>query len=228
MPHPKLSEDILLGSLTLLNPKAGDIDRCAIKMALLASGDVPAEPAYAYNAMIRADEQDDPEPELYSLAIRPQEQTPDRWWHALRHHEAMLCVYPWLETASENCPWCNQALQGTALVHHPFDEHVMTGHATMDALCSWIAVIESPSIALVRRNESLDIGLGVLFADVEEKRSVLQAAEAAGVKPGEYIAAAVRLVLLQNLSVQEHLQPEPETEPKTGGVNYAPYLMQAA
>lgn len=218
----QLSESIRLGSLMVSDPTAGDITRCGIAMALHANGAVPVPedelyplPPCPYD--LDAEEEARAEAEL--LLTRPAEAASKHWLAALRSHLALSQIYSWLDKIFP-CQWCERSLQGTQVVYHPFDDHVMRGEITLDALCSWIASIEPPPECY---GITLNLGLGVHFASEAEKAAVLRAAAEARVTASAYIAAAARLAVQCHLSVESYLRPEVKVGPGQD-VNYAPHL----
>lgn len=213
-----LSEALRLGSLTV-DPAAGDIGRCAIAMVLAANGsgdfyldDIGEEPD-PDEELMELDENDPPlrqneESSFLSLNV------------ALVSHRALLTYYPWLENTSSDCPWCGKILRSTEMLHHPFDQHVIAGGVPMEALWSWIGGFEPQTPV---PPPTRDIGLGVWFDNEEEKRAVIEAAAKAGMRPGSYVVAAVRLVLEQNISLDGYERSRPEIL-QTQDVSYAPYI----
>lgn len=193
-----LSEAIRLGSLLVDDPVAGDIECCAIGMALkangsddLETGDIPLAPQ-PDEELRELDEGDPPVRDGECLTF-----------HGLNvdlcSHRALLSEYPWLGSAHGDCPWCGKFLRSTELLHHGFDEHVMAEGVALEALCSWISQLEPPPEV---PPEPRNIGLGVWFADEEEKRALLRTAAAAGPTPESYVAAVARLVMALGLSLQ--------------------------
>jgi hypothetical protein len=119
-----LSEAIRLGSLLVDDPVAGDIERCAIGMALkangsddLETGDIPLAPQ-PEEELRELDEGDPPVRDGECLTFHGLNV-------ALCSHRALLSEYPWLGFAHGDCPWCGEFLRSTELLHHGFDEHVM-------------------------------------------------------------------------------------------------------
>jgi hypothetical protein len=55
--------------------------------------------------------------------------------------QAAMRVYPWI-AQGEECPWCGEWMPYEAMVHHPFDQHVMAGEIHLERLCDWLAQIE--------------------------------------------------------------------------------------
>jgi hypothetical protein len=123
----KLSDAIRLGSLLVPRREAGNVERCAITMALKAIGALPADlddcRSYAYS---------------------------EGWnqWNTLACPERTLReAYPWL-TGDFRCYWCPRQLSGEEVVWHPFDDHVMCGlYITIEAFCGWIDEIEAGEVA---------------------------------------------------------------------------------
>lgn len=228
MQELSLSDAIRLGSLAINDPAAGDIDRCAIAMALAANGGVDAhvQPIHCTNG--EDDDEDYDEAGHDDLPdgpviLRSAEKKSWRDNNAYDSHLALIFAYPWLEKAVSDCPWCGVHLRSTELLHHPFDEHVMTGTATIDALASWIAQLEPDPYAIVLRPPSLDLGLGIRFSDEKEKKTIIEAAAAVHMKPDEYIAAAVRLVVERGLVIEQFRKAPPQVGPDTD-VSYAPFM----
>ena len=213
MKKMQLSEALRLGSLLIANPRAGDIDRCGIAMALHAHGAVPDPTDALYPHNTEGSDNDCLDEETGSdstLPVRPTEATSENWLHALRCHETLTQIYSWLDK-SFPCPWCGEELLGTRLVYHPFDRHVMasgTGavQISIEELSSWIASIEPPPECY---GITLNLGLGVHFASEKEKNSVIRAAAASRMSASGYIAAAVRLVLENDLSIQDYELADP-------------------
>lgn len=114
----QLSEAIRLGSLMVSDPRACDIERCAITMALKAIGAMPEnlDDARAYRV---------------------------GQWNVLAYPEQTLRdAYPWID-GSFHCRWCDLLLRAEGVICHPFDVHVMASRrATIEELCDWIATIE--------------------------------------------------------------------------------------
>jgi hypothetical protein len=204
----QLSDAIRLGSFVMAYPRAGDIDRCAITMALHAHGAVPDPTNVSEPNEFCLEEGDDQAVNTEPLPVRPSEAYSANFFHALRFHEALTDIYSWLDKIFA-CPWCGEGgriLQGTQVVYHPFDDHVMTGEITLDAFCSWIALIEP---APETYGITLNLGLGVRFASEVEKESIIRAAAEAGLSPNAYIAASVRLVMEYRLPLEEFQCPDP-------------------
>jgi hypothetical protein len=207
------------------DPRAGDIDHCAITMALNAHGAVPDPRDALYphkNAECSGDEGDAEGEGGSAMPVRPEETVSANWFQALRSHEALAQIYSWIDKGFP-CRWCGKELRGTAIVYHPFDEHVMRGGVTIDELCSWIASIEPAAECY---GVTLDIGLGVRFASEWEKKSVLQAAAEAGLSANAYVAAAVRLVLESQMPVNGFERADPLIG-RQQDVNYAPHRENA-
>jgi hypothetical protein len=67
----------------------------------------------------------------------------------LGDYDRLMAVYPWLRRRlSYRCPCCRMVLRCTGIMAHPFDRHVMKGQLTLEALCEWIAEIETTRIRL--------------------------------------------------------------------------------
>ncbi len=216
----QLSAAVRLGSLLIPSPRARDIDNCAITMALHAHGAVP-DPLDAFCPYAGSDcsgaEEESEEGGGYVLPVRPGEAVSENWLQALRCHETLAQMYIWLDKLFP-CPWCERQLQGTEVVYHPFDEHVMSGAASMDGFCSWIASIEPPEESY---GVTLDIGLGVHFASQAEKNTVLAAAKRGSLSANAYIAAAVRFVMEHHLQMGGFECADPSIGPQQN-VNYSP------
>lgn len=61
-------------------------------------------------------------------------------------YERVMLLYPWLGMIFP-CRWCDLSPCYQSVLTHPFDVHVMTGEATIEELCDWIAEIEPPTWA---------------------------------------------------------------------------------
>jgi hypothetical protein len=197
-------------------------------MALNANGELPKEDG-KHHVDEYCDQEDyedtveqEAEDEVVVLSVRPQEAGSSRWLHAFQCHQELKSIYSWLDKTFE-CPWCGEKLTGTTVVHHPFDAHVMTGQTSIDSLCSWIASIEPEPYAPPPSRQAFNLGLGILFASEQEKQAVLQAAAEAGLKPGDFITTAVRLVMERRLSVARFQREAPDIGPGQD-VSYSPYI----
>jgi hypothetical protein len=225
-----LSEAIRLGSLIVSDPRAGDIDRCAITMALKANGELCEEDQDYEECEDEYDYENTGQLEAVNEAVlrtlRPQEAVSARWMYALKSHEVLNSIYPWLQR-SFGCPWCGRKLTGTEVVHHPFDAHVMTGQTSIDQLCSWIASVEPSPYERPQQGETFNLGLGVHFSNADEKQAVLWAAAEAELTPSDFVAAAVRMAIRNRLSVAGFQRPAPEIGPGQN-VNFAPYMRQSS
>jgi hypothetical protein len=116
----KLSEAILLGRHTIENPRAIDVEACAIPMALNAIG-----------KSFKMDESESfPERPFYRAVA-------EEWpWLA---NNPICCPWCSVQLGGED-------LSGTAIIFHPFDKHVMFGEITLEQMCDWIATIEPAEI----------------------------------------------------------------------------------
>lgn len=109
----KLSDAIRLGSLLVAEPQAGDIDACAVTMAVLATGGCQSDKTY-YTDL--------------------NEQWP---WLA---QTIIDCP---CENKHRMTLRSDGKLHGSAIVFIPFDEHVMGDKSmTIEQLADWIASIE--------------------------------------------------------------------------------------
>lgn len=112
-----LSQAIRLGSLLVQNPGVGVDSGCAIRMAVMATGDV--EP----DSIARSGY-------LFGLPV----------------YDALLDRWPWLNCARRLCPKCDRKLIGSEIIYHVFDIHVMARRMTIDQLADWVATIEPKEI----------------------------------------------------------------------------------
>jgi hypothetical protein len=113
-----LSVAVRLGSLLVPHPEAGNVERCAITMALKAIGALPEnlDDCGAYCA---------------------------GQWNALAYPGRTLRdAYPWIK-GKFRCGWCERQLSGENIVWHPFDDHVMGGrYIPFGAFCDWLHIID--------------------------------------------------------------------------------------
>src|ERR1700693_983136 len=99
MPYLPICEAILLGSLFVPHREAGNVERCAITMALKAIGALP---------------EDLDDSRTYCGG--------GRWnqWNTLAYPErTLLEAYPWIG-GNFPCHWCTLRLSGENVVSHPF------------------------------------------------------------------------------------------------------------
>lgn len=96
-------------------------------------------------------------------------------------YERVRDLYPWIDGSCGECAWCGSLLSGMRMLAHNFEAHVMSGEATIDGLCSWIASIEP--------GPNRDPGRGVYlrFATPEAKSLIRAAARLAGVSLENYL-----------------------------------------
>jgi hypothetical protein len=127
--HLQLSDAIRLGSLLVDRTEAGNIERCAITMALKAIGALPED--------------------LEDCRSYRGDQGWNQWSTLAYPERTLRDAYPWLE-GEFVCGWCPLRLRGEKIVWHPFDYHVMHGvgiicagqRIPLDEMCNWIASCE--------------------------------------------------------------------------------------
>ena len=165
-----LSDAIRLGSLTVSDPTAGEITKCAIRMGLVANGGAANDDG---PRLLSHEEYAELHEVLYDVDADYERFTG-------RPGQSLLSTYPWLTTREFFCNWCEKNLHSVEVVYHPFDEHVMTGQVTMDQFCDWLRELEK-----CKRPDftgDLNLGLGILFQNACEKQEVLLAAKDADKK----------------------------------------------
>lgn len=121
----RLSTAILLGRHTIEKCVAGEIGACAIPMALNSVGRKPFGAPHG-----------DP---LEKTTLQQLERLPNNDYHQL------IEEWQWLMFSHPDCPVCNVPLNGTQIVFHVFDYHVMAGFngtITIEQMCDWLRTIE--------------------------------------------------------------------------------------
>jgi len=230
MSNLPLSDAILLGSLTISEPKAYDTETCAIAMALAAVGDAPDRDNFMLPRVDGRSDYSDEDGEGVRdnpLTLRTKDVISGDSGFLAEWHIRLLQNYEWLQDIRTSCPWCNAAIRSTELVHHPFDEHVMTGQIALDSLATWIAALEpSPPPP----PKILDIGAGMRFGTEREWCDAQRLASELGLSLNAYMTAAVRLTLqnpelLLSTAIRRSLFPSISDE--HGGPGVSVYFQTA-
>lgn len=164
----RLADAIRLGSLTIEEPKAYAIRKCAIGMALNGSGKSVDEVLDDnFHSITHLGDTN-----LWLRHNRPllEERKNIYAWYALRER------FPWLltfEALSVNCPRCpvsERKLMGHNVIAHVFDHHVMIlQDMTLEQLADWVDSID-PTPRLPENEPELNCDEGTLYSSVIETR----------------------------------------------------------